>query len=193
MQLLIIGHSYVRDLSQLRNTPFVACGQTINVEVIWKNGGTYDLFLGDSDVFERVSNLSADLILVILAGNSIKRSVANKDIFESASKFYTRLRTAAPQAKLVAAQVEPRYYQEGNKWDCPVGREFHVRRVQVNNFLKAFKGKDHIFQVSGPGRLDNSSLFKDSVHLSRRGLLRYFSMIEKLVRYTIEGPKPKSN
>ena len=92
-------------------------------------------------------------------------------------------------SKIVAAQVELRFYKVDNRWDCPVGNDYHQRRVALNNFLKALKYKDHILMIAGPNRLDNRSLFrKDGVHLTDEGLLKYYSYIKRVVKYIIERP-----
>ena len=42
---------------------------------------------------------------------------------------------------------------------------------------------------AGPNRLDNRFSFrKDGVHLTDEGLLKYYSMIERVVKYIIEIP-----
>ena len=153
MNLLLIGHSYVHDLVKEIPLVFETAGNTIEISGIYKSGGTYNDFLNIPNLWSRVEAQKADIIVVILAGNSITESVTNSQIYISSRLFYRRLRNQFPAAKIVSAQVEPRFYKAGNKWGCPVGTEFHKRRIAINNFLRTLKIKDHISMVGGPNRL----------------------------------------
>ena len=184
MNLLQIGHSYVHDLVKEIPLVFETAGHTIEVSGIYKSGGTYNDFLNIPNLWSRVEAQKADIIVVILAGNSITESVTNSQIYTSSRLFYRRLRNQFPAAKIVSAQVEPRFYKAGNKWGCPVGTEFHKRRVAINNFLRTLKIKDHILMVGGPNHLDNIDLYcRDGVHLTNEGILFYYNMIKKTIRF----------
>ena len=156
MNLLLIGHSYVRDL--VKEIPvFETAENTIEVSGICKSGGTYKDFLNIPNQWSRIEAQRAYIIVVVLAGNSITKLVTISQIHSSSTLFYRRLRSQYPAAKIISAQVEPRFSKAGNKQGCLVGTEFHqhIGRVAINNFLKAMKIQDHILMVGGPNHLDN--------------------------------------
>ena len=189
MQVLVVGHSYVCDLSEDGSDWFEVGEQKVEIQYFGKRGASYDTFLNNPQLFDDLSQFKPDIVIVILAGNSIRNSVTNKEIYYKATEFYKKLRVIYPLSKIVAAQVELRFYKVGNRWNCPVGNDYHKRRVALNNFLKALKYKDHILMIAGPNRLDNRSLFRrDGVHLTDEGLLKYYSIIKRVVKYIIEIP-----
>ena len=163
MKLLIVGHSYVADLKTLEVKEFQTGGQQVQVTYIYKRGGSYDTYLGDLSVFDRITAVQADVTLVILGGNSISNNRTNAEIYDSIRKFYTKLRASSPTSRIAAAQVELRFYNSENRWDCPVGEDYIKRRVAINNFLKRLKLKDNILMISGVNRLDNQQYYKDFV------------------------------
>ena len=186
--LLVVGHSHVADLRGLGVKEFQVGGETVRVRYVFKRGGTYDSYLDDEGLYSRVTSSRADIIVVILIGNLIKDSVSNEQITRKARDFYGKIRADFPGTTIVATQPEQRFYKVGNRFGCPVGRDYEVRRRQLNNFLRrSLKSKDHILMISGPGRLDNQDLYRDEVHLKPVGISMLFGYIRKLVRYILVG------
>ena len=150
---------------------------------VFEEGASYETYLNSPELFNRIERESADVVIVILAGNSIKDYVTNQQIYDQAFKFYKRLRIIFPRAIFVSAEVEKRFYKLGNHWGCPVGLEYKRRRGAVNNFLKRFREKQHLLRIGGPKRLDNQDLYRDQVHLTDEGL----EIIKHTVRYVISN------
>ena len=191
MRLLIIGHSYVNALQRTGITRFVAAGINIEVSFVHRGGADYNTYLTDRNLFDQIKRHNPDFVIVILAGNAIKGSNSNDDIREQGKRFYTKLREIFPEGivKIVAAQVEPRFYEPENRWNCPLEDEYKRRKTGINTFLARLKLKDHILMVGGPYRLDNRDLYRnDGVHLNQRGLDKYWELIEKEVQFLITGP-----
>ena len=187
MKLLLVGHSYVRDLWRREVRGFEVGGTVVQTRYVFKGGASYETYLNSPELLGRIGQESADIVVVILAGNSIKDSVTNQQIYEKATLFYRRLRIIFPSAIFVAAEVEQRFYELGNYWGCPVGLEYKRRRQAINTFLKRFKEKQHLLMVAGPRRLDNQDLYRDQVHLTNKGLDRYWKMIIATVDYVISN------
>ena len=168
MKLLIIGHSYASQLSDFGLRSFVAAGEGITVRYIPQGGATYNKFLTEPGLFERIDNEDEpDYILVILAGNSISNDTTNEEIYAGARAFYARLRESFPDSKIIATQAEKRFYKPGNKWDCPTEIEYTKRRNQFNGFLARSKFKNHTLMIAGAGRLDNRDYYgRNGVHLN---------------------------
>ena len=191
MRLLIIGHSYVKALWQTGVRQFVAAGTNIEVSFVYRGGTDYNTYLNDTTLFDRIERHKPDFIIVILAGNSINGKYTNADIKIQGTQFYSKLRENFPKGvvKIVASQVEPRFYKPGNRWNCPLEDEFKKRKSGVNNFLKKLTLKDHLLMVGGSYRLDNRNLYgDDGVHLTQEGLEKYWELIEKEVEFLIAGP-----
>ena len=187
MRLLIIGHSYVSELSNSGLKSFDTEGELVTVRYICRSGGTYDKFLTEPGLFERIENEEKpDYILVILAGNSISNNTTNEEIHSSARAFYNRLRESFPDSKMIATQAEKRFYKPGNRWNCPTETEYTRRRDQFNRFLLKATFKDHILMIAGTGRLDNRYYYKtDGVHLNSQGLQFLIQTIMSLMNYLI--------
>ena len=159
----------------------------VQTRYVFQGGASYETYLNSPELLSRIGQESADIVVVILAGNSIKDSVTIQQIYEKATLFYRRLRIIFPSAILVAAEVERRFYELRNHWGCPVGPEYERRRQAINTFLKRFKEKQHLLRVAGPRRLDNQDLYRDQVHLTNKGLDRYWKMIIATVDYVISN------
>ena len=78
-------------------------------------------------------------------------------------------------------------YELGNHWGCPVGLEYKRCRQAINIFLKRFKEKQLLLRVGGPRRLDNQDFYRDQVHLTNKGLDKYWEMIIATVDYVISS------
>ena len=174
-------------LSDFGLESFVTEGQLVTVRYISRSGGTYDKFLTEPGLFERIENEEKpDYILVILAGNSISDNTTNEEIHNSARSFYNRLRESFPDSKIIATQAEKRFYKAGNKWKCPTETEYDRRRNQINRFLSKSTFKDHLLMIAGTGRLDKRYYYKkDGVHLNSQGLDFYIQTIISLINYLI--------
>ena len=193
MKLLLVGHSYVRDLAQFIPETIATGGLEYTVEAVHRSGSSYKTFLEDSDLWAQVIDKSADIILVILAANAITGKHTNLEIYSYCRQFYRRLRAAFPTAKIIAAQAELRFNKPGNRLNIPTGREYHLRRVAFNNFLKTVPEKNHILMIGGPNRLDDRDLYRDQWHLNREGLLRYYNFIRRVLRCLSNCPRSNVN
>ena len=114
MQVLVVGHSYVSELSKDGSDWFEVGEQNIEVQYFGKHGASNDTFLNNPQLFDNLNQFKPDIVIVALARNSIRDSVTNKEIYIKATEFYKRLRAIYPLSKIVAAQVEPRFYKVGN-------------------------------------------------------------------------------
>ena len=166
---------------------FVTEGELVTVRYVFRKGRTYDKFLTEPRLFERIENEEKpDYFLVILSGNSISNNTTNDEIYISARAFYTRLRESFLASKIIATQAEKRFYKAGNKWKCPTETEYDRRRNQINRFLSKSTFKDHLLMIAGTGRLDKRYYYKnDGVHLNSQGLDFYTQTIISLINYLI--------
>ena len=137
MRLLIIGHSYVNALQRTGITRFVAAGINIEVSFVHRGGADYNTYLTDRNLFDQIKRHNPDFVIVILAGNAIKGSNSNDEIREQGKRFYTKLREIFPEGivKIVAAQVEPRFYEPENRWNCPLEDEYKKTQDWNKHFL----------------------------------------------------------
>ena len=187
MKLLIIGHSYVKDLSKLKINK-IKIGETkVKIKYLYKAGGTYNSILDKTCILDQAEEFEPDFILVILAGNSLTSQNSNKRIYESIREFYSTLTARIPSAIVISALVELRFYSSNNKWGCPTLEEYKKRRHSINKFLNRLKFKKFVLNVCGPGRLDNREYYrKDGVHLNRSGLLLYLDLIKNTIKYIMD-------
>ena len=128
-------------------------------------------------------NFNPDVIIAIIGGNDIVNSISTEDLHKNCRDFYTFLRSEFPNSKIVGSQVELRFYNQNNRFNCPPHFEFDLRRKSFNTFLKRLKVKDCILQVQGHERLDDRTLYRDEVHLNSFGLNKYFGIIANTIQF----------
>ena len=140
-------YSYVSQLLDSRLRSFVAAGH-IAVRYVFRRGGTYDKFLTEPRLFERIHNEDKpDYLLVILAGNPISNDTTNEEKYTSARSFYARVRESFPDSKIIATQAEKRFYKNCSKWNCSTETEYTKRRNQFNGFLARSMFKNHTLMM----------------------------------------------
>ena len=148
-------------------------------------GHSYTDYLEDPDLYNRVKRHDPDIVFVVLAGNAIRNNVTNVEICTLATRFYNKLRATFPNTQIVSAQIEKRWYREGNRWNCPAEVEFQRRRVALHNFYRRLRLKNYTLLVAGRNRLDNRTYYRDEVHLNQAGLQFYAQMVRNTVSYII--------
>ena len=132
MKLLILGHSYVRDLSSLGIFNF-SHDQT-NIEVKYSSfpGANYGYFLKNPSIISETVSYKPDIVIVILGGNSILRDLTKYELFHQCRSFYQILRKELPSSIIVPAQIETRFYKLGNKYGALTGEKYRLRRNELN-------------------------------------------------------------
>ena len=152
MRVLLVGHSYVRELKKLCYTKFTTENTTFYVEYLYRAGGDYCTFLEDTSLLDFAEEYQPNYVIVILAGNAINNDISPSDLYYKARKFYSLLKEKLPDSKIIAAQPELRYYKKDNQWNAPEPDEYLQRRSAFNNFLRRCKENDAIMLIDG--RLD---------------------------------------
>ena len=189
MKLLLFGHSYVRDLSNLGILNFRVNQFDISVKYLYWPGAGYKKFLDNPSLIAEAVKYKPDIVVVILGGNSIRRDIGNHELFDHCRKFYTILRDLTPDSLIIPAQVQlRRYSREPRKLEYPQFRIFKQKRNSLNQFLKRLKLKDNLLIIAGLGRLDSVEYYKrDGVHLNAEGLRVYMAILKTTVAYAIEN------
>ena len=185
IKLLILGHSYVKRLSKLKIENFTVGEEIVEVKYWYKKGADYLTILDKTSYLDLAEEYCPDFILVILAGNSLNNKKSNKDIYREIREFYSAFRERLPNSIIISAQVELRFYEENNRWDCPTAKVWRARRECINKFLNRLKLKDFVLNITGPGRLDQIKYYKDEVHLKSKGYRLYFELIQSTIKYII--------
>ena len=193
MKVLFFGHSYVRDLSERCewSHPLIIRGQPTKPDYLFRHfpGKDYEFLLNQPQEFETVASINPDYIVVILGGNSIVKSITNVEINALATDFYERLRASLPNAVIIAAQIEPRYYPANNHFEAPTREEFNRRRVVLNNFVnKKLKKRGLVNHVAVLGSAMNFGphSFRDGVHLLNKPLEDYQQIMLGALIYAAE-------
>ena len=188
MKFVILGHSYVKQLSNLNITKFEIEKNTIHVNYFGFGGATFHSLLNSFD-FDKLVTINPDFCLIILGGNDFKDQNNFSKVKENASKFYKLIREKLPLCKIIASQVELRDYKPNNKFSSPTFDDFSVQRKYFNKFLLKLKHKDHIFRVDGKGRLDRfDELYKsDKVHLNYKGVCLLFNLIKNCIKFILNS------
>ena len=196
MKVLIFGHSYVRDLCQLRPVlrEFVLDESRAEIKVFYKHfpGKDFNYFVNRPSELECIRNVEPDIIFVILGGNIISNELDNQTIRYYCRDFYVLLRQYVPSScKIIASEVELRFCRSNNRFNAPTEEIFQRKRRLLNCFIKdKLKKKgivDHMFFLGGTGGLMLAGYFKaDGVHLNHRGLTKLREMIKRMIHYVVE-------
>ena len=154
MRVLLIGHSYVRDIMHL--------GYIIP---IFQSGAKYYTYFDNPSLLDTADYCHPDYIVVILAGNCINNYTASSELYQKARDFYSMLRDRLPGAKIITAQAWTHSMQQVIiAWNAPAENEYSNRRNAFFYFLKRNKNKDAIMEISGPGRMDNKEYYSDPLN-----------------------------
>ena len=184
MKALLIGHSYVKDLFRLNIDKIDLLDHTsVDLHFKFLSGAKYRNFLDDLAWLTEAKNIKPDIIVAIIGGNDIVNSISMTELHDHCREFFRFLRFHFPSTRIIAAQVELRFYPSDNRFGCPSQAEYDLRRKSLNTFLKRLKTKDCILQVQGHGRLDDKNLYRDEVHLNTVGLYRYFGFVKHTIQY----------
>ena len=97
MKLLVIRHSYVSGLEILNISNFTIGNTSIEVKYLHKSGRDYYSILYETDLVEQAVEYGPDLVLAIVAGNSIHSNVTNDIICAQIKDFYKTLRNRLPE------------------------------------------------------------------------------------------------
>ena len=197
MKVLLFGHSYVRDLCQLRPAvrEFVLEKSQTEIKLLDKYfpGRDFKYFLDHPTELECIRNIEPDFIFVILGGNTIVNDLDSPTIKWYCRNFYVLLRQYIPSScKIIASEVELRFCLSNNRFNAPTEDTFQRKRRNLNFFMKDRLKKqgtiDHMFFLGGTGGLMLADYFRtDGVHLNLRGLTKLRQMIKRMIRYAVEG------
>lgn len=187
MKVLVFGHSYVRDLQNLGVKCMKYEQQTVEIDYKYFSGANYSTFLSDNSPLLQSIAHKPEVIVVILGGNSISRDVTNFELFKQCRAFYKLLRDNLPHSRIIAAQIELRFYDTPNRFGAPGPEDFRKRRNGLNRFLQSLKLKDNLLIIAGPGRLDNKDYYRDNVHLNHAGLRVYMSILKTTIDYSLKN------
>ena len=199
MKLLILGHSYVRDLE--RNFVWQPYREVIVDESVVRlrvhfqayPGKDIPYFLEHPETFDRIASVKPDIIVVILGGNSIVSDLSNQQLRDNLFEFYDCLNSVlTPGCLRLAMQVEPRRPIAGNRFRAPEYREFNRRRNIVNAYmnreLKRAHMLDRVVLLGGANYLDDDEQFAaDGVHLSEEGRVDYKIALMNGVTYALNN------
>lgn len=179
LRVAIFGHSYVRDLqsSNFRPPP------CYTFKYFALPGATFTSVLNSPAQLNPLQRFQPHFCVVILGGNDIKAHTPISETYRLCKEFYTLLRTLLPQTRILASQIENRFYARHNKYNSPPAKTFNFLRKHFNRHLRNKDYKDNIVQLQGTNRLDSRRYYRDLVHLTRQGLRILFRYILNTISY----------
>ena len=90
-----------------------------------------------------------DFVLVLLGRNDFIIQLNLTTVKDHCLEFYQKLQSWLPRTKIIASQIELRYYSDNNRFRCPVGVDYHYQRKYLNRFLYKLRLKNSLFRVDG--------------------------------------------
>ena len=166
MSRLVIGHSWVRRLSEL-----CICDPQ-EYKFVCKGGATFASITEDVDrYFGRLgSRPKPEVIFVFLGSNDLDRLGGTGEVSQvtaSCSAFCAHLRGWSPASRLVIAQVEDRFAWNHLENNDALLSDFKAKSNKFNKWLNKWRGKDGVFIMKGQRGFSSASLYaRDGVHLN---------------------------
>ena len=178
-RITFIGHSYVKELAK-RKFELMLNNMNVIPEYIGVPGGTFKTFLYHPQYLQALKDSQPDIVVVILGGNDLKSLAGLEKNFEECAQFYGILHETVPCDILIASQVETRFYRRNNRFGCPTHHRFDQLRRHFNRFLERHISYDLILEIEG--YLDERMDYRDGVHLSDTGWVKYLDIIKKTLK-----------
>lgn len=186
MRCLIVGHSYVRDMSLLNFNHINKDSQKNTINYLYEPEATFLTYLENPDWIKSIVNQNPPIIIVILGDNNLKKDVKLQTIYQQCSEFYNTLRKELPEAYIIASQIEHRPIEIVNNHQSPLADEFSRLVNYFNRWLTNKKFKNRLLCIKGA--LTNSDLYKwDCVHLNSQGLEILRHIIEQVLIDTVKN------
>ena len=173
----ILGHSYVRDLSQLNQFEVTtSSGIQFELRYFHHAGARFETFLNQHWRFDSIRDYKPDITIVVLGGNDLCEWIPLKEIKDNAVDFYKLLRKKLPDTLIVATQVEIRYLEHPNFYGTPTTEQFSKLANFFNKFLSKGKFKDKLFMIKSS--LSNPNYYReDHIHLNQVGIQKLLSLL----------------
>ena len=120
-KVLIFGSSFVNHLENFDTTVdkrHTIAGQETQFSYKGFRGKSFDLFLDNPSILDRVLQDRPDYVFVLLGSNSITTIVEESSILNKARDFYEllteKLKIFNPEAIIIASQVPLRFVENSN-------------------------------------------------------------------------------
>ena len=189
MKALIIGHSYVRDLksfSELHHQSRIKLPEGFDLHLFFSfvPGATFETYLNHPELLDASGNINPDIVVIILGGNDLRSDVSLSVVKNNCFHFFKLIKSKFPSSFIIGTQIESRFVEPGDKYErfgTPHTEAFSKLSVYYNSWLNKQKFKDRLVCIRGPNKLDNRSLYKDSVHLNQQGLRKYFNLLRNCI------------
>ena len=182
MKVSLLGHSYVRDLSNLKVNHLDFGHLQLNFSYFAFPGVSFSTFLDYPLCLSELVSKCPDVIVVVLGGNDFTNTSSLSDVCDNSTAFYKLLREKLPTAKIFVTQVELRFYKPNNSYNCSDALAYKKVTSYFNKFLKKSPFIDNLICILGPNRLSNRDLYKsDGVHLNDKGIQKLFDIIKRAI------------
>ena len=187
-KIAVLGHSIVRDLASIGPLSHsLSDRDSYETKFFAIPGSCYRTWLDWPPRLHSAIEYKPDIVFICLGSNSIRPGIEIKELIFNARIFLKKLRANLEHSKVVPCQIETRFLSEFSSRGNPSAEIFRRLRNTVNKALQSNKTKDYLCMISGPGRLDNESLYReDKIHLNTQGLIKYRSFIHRTIRFIVD-------
>lgn len=181
-RILLFGHSYIRDLSNLGHKEIVIDNKfTLEFEYLSKPGGTVAHFFKNKGVLDPLIASAPDILFIFLGGNDLRTDWDIHETIYNYKNLVLYLSSKLSGVPIICAYVEPRFAEPGGFYHTPDEYLYKSYARTFNNWLKNFDVPYRKFLTWGSNRLENKQLFKaDGIHLKKEGLLILWELLEDL-------------
>ena len=202
--VLIIGHSYVRDLIKSSNGVFLH-NREFNFSFLRNQrilnysvpGSTFYSW-NKKQILETVKrclfSYRVDCIVVCLGGNDFNPKFFAAEgnpiqpVIDEIKKFFINLKSKFPSSKIIFVEVEPRCYTDKFKHSgAPTISDFRKFSKYINKYMHRRHWADRLAILGNKTRgITGSECFKrDGVHLNELGLARLWFSISSALKLAL--------
>ena len=188
-RILLFGHSYIRDIQNLGHKEVIVDDKfTIDLEYIFKPGGTVTHYCNNKGLLDPLIASSPDVLFIFLGGNDLR---TDRDIYDTITLYKNLvlyLSSRLPNIPIICSYIEPRFALPGGPYHTPDQLVYKSYARKFNNWLKNWDVPYRKFLTWGSNRLENKDLFKqDGIHLNQQGLFVLWNLLEDLFIKVIEA------
>lgn len=165
---LVIGHSWVRRLSELW------LEECDGFSYICKGGATFDNIIVDVErYFATPKRPRPSRVFVFLGSNDLDALHSTAEVLgveQSCEALAKLLKRLCPDARLIFAQIEDRFNRNHCESFDALRQDFKAKSNKFNKWLNKWQGKDSLFIMKGVKGFSDPRLYaKDGVHLNFDG------------------------
>ena len=186
LKILIIGHSWARDIYQRITNNIDKEGITVEFSVYYIPGGKVQDFILNDKIINYIHDINPNLVYFFVGGNDFQIGQDLSKVKEDIVSLFNAYESNFPNITFIMSEVEYRQVTHINRHNTPLVEEFKSKANNFNRWLKNKKLSRSLVKIThslGPGPNDFKS---DGVHLNSSGIDKVIQNLKFNIKKLIE-------